>query len=400
MDDKNIDIRDIIKKKKRERQTKVVNVVIFIILLVSIVALSVVSYLRTFDAGALGKLKFFEKYIVNLFAKEEKVCFEMTFDLSNKPKVSVYDKNIAQCTIESVDIYDGNGKLQSSNKVDFVSPLVSHSGEYMAIANAGGNKALLFEGSNKKCEISTVGSIINIHVNCNGYVTVVHKGENVRSEVSVYDVNGKECFDKGKAQNYVVFAKLAKNNKNLLLNCIDTSATKLTSIFEFVDIRGKNVDTMVSYEDKLFLDAKFIKDDSIVALTNDEIIYYNSDCTKAWQKKFNTKIYCFDICDNKYIVVGVASDKLQDGISDNKTNVKVFSTKGREVCNINVNNIVKNVSSCDNVIAVNLGREVLLYNSRGKLIKKIASKVEVEKVEFITKDVVVLVANNGLVVKN
>ena len=400
MGGKNIDIRDLIKKKKRERRSKVINVVIFIILLTSIIALSIVSYLLTCDMDSLGKYEFFKKYIVNFLKKEEKICFEMSFDLSKKPKVSVYNKNIAQCTIESVDIYDRSGKLQSSNKLDFASPLVSHSNNYLAIANAGGNKVILFEGSNKKNEIHTLGSIINVHVNCNGYVTVVHKGENVLSEVSVYDVDGKECFVKGKAQNYIVFAKLAPNNKDLILNCIDTSATKITSIFEFIDIRGRSAQTMVSYEDVLFLDAKFIKDNSIAALTNGEVIYYNSDYLEVWRKKFNTKIYCFDVCDNKYIAVGVASDKLHDGISDNKTDIMIYNIKGKEVCKINVGNIVKNISSSDNVIAVNLGREVLLYNTKGKLIKKIASCVEVEKVEFITKDTVVLVTKNGLVVKN
>lgn len=399
MSGKNIDIRDLIEEKKRKRRSTTINVVIFMILFISIIVLSVVSYLRTCNIDVLDKCKFLEKYALGFLSKENRT-YKMNFVLSQKPKVCAYNKNIAMCTIESVDIYDMDGRLKDSNKINLPSPLISYSGKYLVVANAGGNNVMLFENSNKKYVISTLGSIVNVHVNCNGYVTVVTKGENVTSEVRVYDDTGKECFVKGKAQNYVVFAKLAKNNKDLVLNCVDTSATKLTAIFEFIDIRGKKVETMVSCEDTLFVDAFFIKDDNLVALTNDEVMYYNVRHTKVWHKKFDTKIYCCDVCDNRYVWVCSASDKLQDGISCDKTDVKIFNAKGKEVSTIKVDNIVKNMSWSDNVVALNLGKEVLLYNTKGKFIKKMTSKVEIDKVEFLASEIVVLVTKNGLIVKN
>ncbi|MBP5426380.1 MAG: hypothetical protein J6Y29_00540 [Clostridiales bacterium] len=388
----NIDIRELRKRKRKEKRNKIINAMIFTILLVSIVGLSVLSYIRTRDIDVLEKCKFLEKYVMHIFEKEEKIYFEMEFDLPNKPKVRVYNKNIANCTRKSIDIYDRNGKLQSSTNVDYEMLRVSSNGNYFVVAEAGGNKVILFEGSKKKREIDVGGSIINIDVNKNGYVTVVRKGENVLSEVSVYNPEGKECFVKGKAKNYVVFAKLAKNDRDLIINCLDTTGTKLNSVFEFTDIMGKNVGTMVSHEDMIFADAKFVKDENVVALTNEEIVYYNASHSEEWRKKFDTKIYGVDICNGKYIVVGIADDT--------KTKVSVFNTKGKVKSTINVDGVVKNISSFDNAIAINLGREVLLYNAKGKYQRKISSKIEVDKIDFIDKDTLVLVTRNGLVVKN
>ena len=396
-----IELKDIKKKKKRETKSSFINVVIFVILFVSIIGLCLASYTRTKNVDILKQYKFLEKYIVNVFdQKQEKLHLELDFDFSKKPKVVVYRGNIAQCQKEQLKIYDSNGKLQNSMYINFKSPLLKANGNYLVIADIKGNKVVEFEGTKKKWEKIKEGNIINVDVNKNGFVTVVNKGSNVLSEATVYDKDGKECITFGKAQNYIINAKVSNNNKKVVLNCLDTKGVKLNSIFEFIDIKGKSVKTMVSHEDTVFLDMKFIKDDNLVALTGDEIIYYNSENQETWRKELNKKVYCFNVCDNKYIVVGMASDKIKDSLFSDKTEVKILNAKGQEVNTIKVDNIVKNISVYDDVIALNLGKEVMFYTSRGRYIKKMTSKLEVDKVEFINKSTVGLVTKSKIIIKN
>lgn len=397
-----IEIKDIKKMRKKKNKTKIINVVIFIVLLLSIIVLSMISYVKTCNIDLLKEYKFLEKYVVSLFAKDEdKIYLELNFDLSKKPKISVYNGNIAQCSKEELKIYNSYGKLQSNFNINFTStPILSSEGRYLVVSSLEGNKILLFEGANKKWEKQLEGNVINISVNRNGFVTVVHKADDILSKVVVYDQNGNEYFFRGKSQSYIVSAKLAKDDRQLVINAIDVSGVKLNSIFEFMDIRGKNIKAVSSYEDKIFIDGKFIKDDNFVALTNNEIIYYNSNHEVVWDKNINSKIYCFNVCDNKYVVIGVASDKLQEGLFGDKTELQIFDTKGHEIKNLKIDNIIKGVSVYDDVIAVNLGKEVVLYSCKGKRIKNITSKLEVEKVELINKSTVALLTKNSLVVKN
>ena len=397
-----IELKDIKNKKRREKKLKIINAVIFLILLVSVILISGISYVKTKNIDILKEYKFLEKYVVSLFGKEEdKVYLELNFDLSKKPKISVYNGNIAQCSKEELKIYNSYGKLQVGVNVHFTDvPILSSEGKYLAVTSVDGNRFLLFEGVNKKWEKIIDGNITNISVNRNGFVTVVYKGEDILSKVVVYTPKGEEYFVKGKAQNYIVNAKLAKDNKQLILNCIDVSGVRLSSVFEFIDVKGKSIQTVSSYEDKIFMDGKFVKGDNFVVLTNDEIMYYNSGHNVSWEKKFDRKVYCFNVCDDRCIVLGMASDKIQEGLLSDKTELVVFNTKGNETKTIKIDSIIKGISVYDDVMALNLGKEILLYTCKGRHIKTITSKLEVEKAELVNKGTVALLTKSGLVVKN
>ena len=365
-----------------------------------IIALSLATYVKTKNIDVFKRCKFVEKHISDVFKKkEEKIYFELNFDLSDKPKVTTYKGNVVMCSKESLKIYNSNGELKNSIDVDFKTPIVKSKGNYLVVANMDGREVIFFDGLKKKWERKQSGNIINIDINKNGYVAVVHKGENILSEVTVYNKNGEECLVKGKASNYIVDAKLANNNREIVINCIDTSGIRLNSIFEFIDIDGKNVQTVVSHEDKLFLDAKFAKD-NFVALTGDEVICYDCEHNETWRKKLNNKIYCFNVCDDKYIVLDMATNKANDSLYRDNTNVKILNIKGNEVNTINVDNIVKNISVYDDIIALNLGKEIKLYTGKGRYIKSITSKIEVDKIDFINKGTVVLLTKNNLIIKN
>lgn len=396
-----IELKDIKRKKQKETKSSLINIVIFVVLFISVIGLCLASYAKTKNIDNLKSYKFLEKHIFDVFdQKDDKIYKELDYEFSKKPKVVVYKGNIVQCQKEHLKIYDKNGKLQNSMYLDFDSPILKANGNYLVVADMNGNKFIEFEGTRKKWEKVKEGNIINIDVNKNGFVTVVNKGTNVLSEATVYDKEGVECITFGKAQNYIIDAKVSNDNKKVVLNCVDTKGIKLNSILEFIDIKGKNVKTMASYEDKLFLDMKFAKDDNLVALTGNEIIYYNGEHEEVWRRKLNKKVYCFNVCDNKYIVVGMSTDKIKDSLFSDKTEVIILNTKGQEVNTLGINNIVKNISVYDDVIALNLGKEVMFYTSKGRYIRKMTSKLEVDKVEFINKNTVSLVTNNKIIIRN
>ena len=395
-----INFKEIKEKKRKEEKSNIINAIIFAILFVMIVALSIATYIKTKNIDIFKECKFLEKYICESLKKDdEKIYFELNFDLSDKPKVTVYKGIIAMCSKESLKIYNSNGELKTNIDINYKTPIVKSSGNYLVVANMDGREVMFFEGFKKKWEKNQDGNIINIDLNKNGYVVVVHKGQNILSEATVYNRNGEECLVKGKASNYIIDAKLSNNNKEVVLNCIDTSGIKLNSIFEFIDINGKSTQTVVSHEDKLFLDTKFAKD-YFVALTGEEVICYGLSNEELWRKNLNNKVYCFNVCDDKYIVIDMESGQIKDNLYRDSTQVKILNIKGNDVNTIKVDNIVKNIAVYDDIIALNLGKEIALYTSKGRYLKTVTSKIEVDKVEFINKGTIVLLTKNNLIVKN
>lgn len=396
-----INLKDIKDKKRKEDKSSLVNIIIFAVLFVMIATLSLATYLKITNADILNEFTFLEKYVSSIIKNtEEHIYKELDFDLSDKPKVSVYNGNIAMCSKESLRIYNSNGELKNTIELDFKTPIVKSSENYLVVSNMYGRKVIFFEGYKKKWEKEQDGNIINVDINKDGYVAVVHKGKNILSEVTIYNRSGVECFAKGKATNYIVDAKLSNNSNEIVLNCIDTSGIKLNSIFEFIDINGKSTQKVFSHEDKLFLDTKFVKDNKFVALTGNEVICYDSEHNEKWTKNLNNKVYCFNVCDNKYIVLDMANNQIKDNLYGDKTEIKILNMKGNEVKTIKIDNIVKNISVYDDVMALNLGKEVMLYTAKGKYLKTLTSKMEVDKVEFINKGTVVFLTKNNLIIKN
>jgi len=147
----------------------------------------------------------------------------------------------------------------------------------------------------------------------------------------------------------------------------------------------------------LFPSVWYLNDDSVFAVGDSHVVYFNKNREEKWEKEFNT-VYSSGIALGKYLVIAADSEKKAGAVGKRLTDIRVLNTGGQQVASYSIGDKVENIETCSDVIAVNTGREVYFINTKGKLIKKISSKSDVQYVRFFNKGEAAIIAKGILMI--
>ena len=369
------------KEKNQIREIKIrkkVIITISVILVLSTITIVLLYFLN---------LEFRNTIDINILRKNISTETLPTIDLDiNKPnQLSVYSKYIAILNEKKVSIYNNYGEMVGEIPVDINNAIFSSSNKYLAIAENGGKNFYLILDTTYLWSGSIEGSIEQIHVNQNGYIAIVTSDSTYKSIITLYDSEGKELLKKFLSATRVIDVSISKDNKYLAVAELDTAGTLLQSkveiisientikkegkadIYEYMADKGALI-TKIKYQDKNRLMCMF--DDHIQAVSE------NLQSENIFQ--FNNSSFVSINMNNNFVYVTEESK----GLFKSSSNVSIANGSGTSVNTYNIEAVAKEVYTCDNVIAINVGMETYFINDLGLLIKKVTSKQEITNVIF------------------
>ena len=369
------------KEKNQIREIKIrkkVIITISVILILSTITIVLLYFLN---------LEFRNTIDINILRKNISTETLPTIDLDiNKPnQLSVYSKYIAILNEKKVSIYNNYGEMVGEIPVDINNAIFSSSNKYLAIAENGGKNFYLILDTTYLWSGSIEGSIEQIHVNQNGYIAIVTSDSTYKSIITLYDSEGKELLKKFLSATRVIDVSISKDNKYLAVAELDTAGTLLQSkveiisientikkegkadIYEYMADKGALI-TKIKYQDKNRLMCMF--DDHIQAVSE------NLQSENIFQ--FNNSSFVSINMNNNFVYVTEESK----GLFKSSSNVSIANGSGTSVNTYNIEAVAKEVYTCDNVIAINVGMETYFINDLGLLIKKVTSKQEITNVIF------------------
>lgn len=321
---------------------------------------------------------FMDKYVLMKNATENNVT-SISLESLNSYEVCAYDKYISILSQNTLVGYNISGKKEYELTVEISSPVTDSNGRFLLIGGKEKKKLYLISGNTIVWEKQLEGSISRVNVNKNGYVSVVLTGTTYKSIVQTFDNTGKELFKVYLSNSMAMDSDISSDNRYLSYAEVSTNGTLIQTTIKTIDIQKKEeVSNISAPSNTIALNLKYqdgnkllcMYDNSIHCIQNgndEEIMDLSQDKEKVSFAEIELNNYIMRIIEKSVLLNTESTIEL---INSNNKRTNLYTT----------NNIVKEVYTYDNKIALNLGSEVDFIGTNGWLIKRYISSQEVRKI--------------------
>ena len=176
-------------------------------------------------------------YIFRKIINEEKVS---SIDIDGLKNINVfaYNNHLAMLEQNKLKIYNKSGVSEHSLDIQISNPLFETNGEYLCIAEKGGQKIYLINNKNVVWQKDIEGDISSINVNKNGYVSITISGTSYKTVVQLFNSNGDELFKQYLGTTNAIDTDISNDNKYLAIAEANFSGIVVQSNIKIISIKS------------------------------------------------------------------------------------------------------------------------------------------------------------------
>lgn len=359
-------------KKNYERQTlnrkKLIVLIVIVVLAILLLIAGIVYEKNTSVRIFLDKYVFFkEKYENDL----PKIAITSSSDINTyayKGDVLILKNNL-------LTAYNSNGNKEYELDIEISEPIFETAGDYLCIGEKNGNKLYMISNKNINWQKKLEGTIEDITINSNGYVSVATTGTIYKAVIETFDNTGELLFTDFLSSTYVIDMSLSPDNKKLAIAEANFSGIMIQSNIKEISIeKAKNGDTeSIEYKQTntngdLIVNVKYLNKNELACIYDNHIEVIK-DGTSTNISDFSKEETLFADLNNKIIKIIKQDSKIYLKVITNEEHTKEYEISEP-----------KEIVVSDEVTAINLGSEVLFYNNSGWLIKRYYASQEINKI--------------------
>lgn len=323
---------------------------------------------------------------VNVLKKEitEDDVATIEIDADKQKYILAYDKYIGILSNSKLEIYNSYGAKSTEVDVAISNPIICTNGNYLAIAEDGGQKAYLIADEKIIWENSVEGNITKINVSKSGNVSIITEGTSYKSVIMTFDKSGKELFKTYLASTIAVATDISVDGKYLAIAEVNINGVLLNSSIKIIEIdkasSGDSINSIVyrysAEAGKVITNIKYQEKGQLVCIYDDSIhmIYQDQESVLT---EFNHNVQIADINLKSYTV---RTEEESMGFLRVKTNVILNNIISNADTTYTVDSAIRELKSYNQIVAINLGTEVHLINLNGWLEKKYTSYQEIKNI--------------------
>lgn len=324
---------------------------------------------------------FFDKYIFRKHASENNLP-TIDLDANTSYNFFAHDDKIICLSKNTLTFYNKNGNKEHELNIEITNPIFESNDNYLCIAEKDGQKLYLISDNNIVWQKNLEGNISNINLNKNGYVSVSLSGTSYKTIVLLINPQGNELFKNYLSSSYVIDTSICDNNKYLAIAETNLSGTIIQSNIEIISIEKAThnseeakIYNYVAPTNKLILDINYINKDILACRFDDSISYINNNELTEICNFTDTNILFSDI-NSKIIQI----EKEGNGITNSSFRLEILTPNSENINTYSIDDEPKSIKVYDNIIAINLGSEILFINNNGWLLKQYKSSHEVKDI--------------------
>jgi len=341
--------------------------------------------------------EFLDKYVFRKDVYENNLPF-IVIDSVNAENIYAYGKNIMILHQNSLRVYNKMGVEEYNIDVKIKKPLFASKGNYLCLADKGGNKIYLISGRNIIWQKDLEGSISNICINKNGFIAVSIADTSYKTIVETYDNSGTRLFRQYLSTSNVIDIDISGDNKSLAIAEANFTGAVIQSSVKIISIEEakKNSTSSIVYSGianpgDLIVNIEYNNRNNLICMYDGRV-----DCVKNNQ---NEEVINFSSEDILFVDIGLNSGivkvkKKPTGLFSAEAELKIINSNTMENKSIyTIEGIPQKIYTYDTMICINLGTEVLFINGNGWLTKRYRSSQEI-------KDVVMCDGVAGIIYKD
>jgi len=323
---------------------------------------------------------FFDKYIFRKQVLENNLP-TLDLDVSTPYHFYAYNDKILVLSKNTLTFYNKFGNKEQDLNIEITNPIFESNNDYLCIAEKDGQTLYLLSGNNIMWQKNLEGNISNISLNKNGYVSVSLTGTSYKTIVLLINPQGSELFKNYLKSSYVIDTSICDNNKYLAIAETKLSGTLIQSEIKIISIdnavHNSEESTVYSYtapNNNLILDIKYINKNILACRFDNSISFIDKNDISEISNFNNTNVLFADI-NNKIVEV-----IKENGLTHSTFKLQIMTPNKESVNTYTLEQEPKSIKVYEDVIAVNLGSEVLFVNNNGWLIKQYQSSHEIKDI--------------------
>lgn len=341
---------------------KLVKLIIAIILLILITAIGIL-YENNNDVK-----NFLDKYVF-LKEKYENDLPKIPITSANGINTYAYKGIILILDNNKLTAYNANGHEEYSLDIEIANPIFKSAGDYLSIGEKNGKKIYVISDKNIIWQKDLEGNICDLTINSNGYLAVAITGTLYRTIVQTFDNKGEEQFKNFLSSTYVIDMNISPDNKYLAIAETNFSGIMIQSNIKIVSMEKAEIEhNLTNIEGDLIVNIKYQSKDEL-ACVFDNHIEIIKDGANSSISDFSQEETLFTELNNKIIKIIKRDSQIYLKVLTNAENAKEYEISEP-----------KEIYVSDDVVAINLGSEVLFYNNLGWLIKSYYATQEINRI--------------------
>ena len=320
------------------------------------------------------KRSFFDTYIFRKIINEENVP-SIYIDNVTNANIFAFSKYIVVLDQNVLNMYNKAGKQEHSLDIEISNPIFETSGNYLCIAEKGGQEIYLIENKNVVWQKEIEGEISSINVNKNGYVSVTISGTSYKTVVQTFNSKGDDLFKFYFSTTNVIDTDISNDNKYLAIaeanfsGIVVQSNIKVVSMDDAITNSTESIKyTHIAKANDLIINIKYNNKNDLICMYDEHIDVLKGEENTELVSLVDEKPLFADINLSSNIIKVV---KKSEGLLDSSVEMQIINSNNvKEINRYTINGTPKKIYTQGNMIAVNLGTNIMFINSSGWLVKE------------------------------
>lgn len=334
---------------------------------------------------------FLDRYIF-LKEKQENNLPKILINESSGMNVYAYKNKILILENNVLTMYNHSGNKETTLDVQISNPIFKSNGDYLCIAENGGNKVYVISNKNIVWQKDLENTILDVNINSSGYLAVSMSGTIHKTIIQTFNNKGTLLFRQFLSSTYVIDMEISPDNKYLAIAEVNLSGIIIQSnvkIISIENVASEDINSMMVYSNSntngdLIVKLKYQNKDTLICIFDNHIEEVK-DNTNSTISEFKDENVLFADINNR--IIKIIQQK-------SHTYLQIISVNSNIVKNYEIDE-PKEVYVYDGVIALNLGSEILFYNNSGWLIKKYHATQEIDKI-VLSENLAGIIYNNKI----
>ncbi|MGE4283266.1 MAG: DUF5711 family protein [Clostridia bacterium] len=324
-----------------------------------------------------------------------KTPFSITVDSSENYRFNVYKDNILLCNKNGVKAIKKSGEEEWSITMNLSDPLIQANDKYILIADKGGREVNIVTNYSVVCTKQTEEPVMMARINDTGYFVIVTEEKGYKGKISVYSPSGQEIYKWHSVENYIIDVDVSNDGKKLAVSTIDISKGTVSAGLTFFNLTEERPYAGMVIEGTLISTIKFYKDNSLIAIGDNQMIGFSSQGVQKWNVNYADKdLHIYDLDRDGIIALGLVEKKGGSFLNGDSI-IEIYDFDGQKKGSYQVSGEIRYMDVQDNLIALNKKRDICVITPQGNEIAKAVSGKDIRDIVLFNNKRDILVVSRS-----
>ena len=309
------------------------------------------------------------------------------YEYASESDYGAYSGGVVCASTNYMCYINGGGELEWECATSVIDPILETAGGYILIAQKGGTKLCLYEGSKLIYDTDCEDNILAADLSEKGDCVLVTTKDLYKGAIAAYNKSGNLVFARSSGGGSVTDASISPSSRNIAISLLDTDEA-VRSTVEIFDITKNNPVSSVAFDDTILFDVEYFKD-TVNAFGDNSCIGIKSNGEVIYDLRFDSmdlNHYAYDRSGNKLLLLNAS----------NIPTLMLFNVRGRAKATITALDMADYLCVGNGRIMYNNDREIIMGKPNGKTFKRYTASMDIRDLIMVDKNTFFIVYSNSL----